>query len=516
MKKLILIFLSVAFSINVWADKNPFRKLTTSIDKVKGQSKYNFKYVRKTAGTINVPTLTKESIWDPFSSIWYPNTSTKHVYINDLLTADYIFDYTQSDTLSRKFYTYNANKQLIEVVEQDKIGTGVYSNTNRYTYTYANNNLLVIEVLERWDEFTQSLIFENRITREVDNRGNEIAWLVENYQNGNWEVDFGFKSIITYLNNTDLKYTSRIDSAYFSQTNKFEIDFAELIKYDSNNNIETIKYYSVPALSDTLQLRSIDSVYYSNNVPILYVSYNNFNNILKKEYKVDNIIWHNYNSNLSLFDNIPETSTESTWNGSTWNLFGRGINTFPDNYGSIIGIEETYIINNFVPNKRFKELYDFSFRNTELSEEIYNSNLSSWELNYGSKRTLQYDGSTNVILETYYSVDQASNLWLEEIMFEYSNYITISTGINHASQPLVATLYPNPSMDGHVSINVNMEAASVLTIKITDLKGSVVYTDKKELGKGLNTVELSNLQQGLYLVELSTEFGVARTKLAVN
>ena len=44
----------------------------------------------------------------------------------------------------------------------------------------------------------------------------------------------------------------------------------------------------------------------------------------------------------------------------------------------------------------------------------------------------------------------------------------------------------------------------------------MVYTDKKELGKGLNTVELSGLQQGMYVVEMSTEYGVARTKLVIN
>ncbi len=61
-----------------------------------------------------------------------------------------------------------------------------------------------------------------------------------------------------------------------------------------------------------------------------------------------------------------------------------------------------------------------------------------------------------------------------------------------------------------------MESASELSIKVTDLKGSVVYTNRKELGEGLNTVELSGLQQGLYLVELITEYGVARTKLIVR
>ena len=61
-----------------------------------------------------------------------------------------------------------------------------------------------------------------------------------------------------------------------------------------------------------------------------------------------------------------------------------------------------------------------------------------------------------------------------------------------------------------------MEAASALSIKITDLKGSVVYTDVRELGEGMNTIELHGLQQGLYVVVLSSEYGVARVKLAVN
>ena len=89
-------------------------------------------------------------------------------------------------------------------------------------------------------------------------------------------------------------------------------------------------------------------------------------------------------------------------------------------------------------------------------------------------------------------------------------------GINTNEKTIEAKLYPNPSADGKVSVNVNMEAASALSIKITDIKGSVVYSDRKDLGKGLSTVELKDLEQGMYLVELRTEYGINTSKLIVK
>ncbi len=77
-------------------------------------------------------------------------------------------------------------------------------------------------------------------------------------------------------------------------------------------------------------------------------------------------------------------------------------------------------------------------------------------------------------------------------------------------------LFPNPSSNGNVSLQVNLLEASALNIKITDMKGSVVYTDDRKLGKGLNTVELKNLEQGIYIVELNTEYGISIAKLVVQ
>ena len=49
--------------------------------------------------------------------------------------------------------------------------------------------------------------------------------------------------------------------------------------------------------------------------------------------------------------------------------------------------------------------------------------------------------------------------------------LPLHLAFNTFKNTLEVKLYPNPSADGRVSVNVNMESASELSIKITDLKG---------------------------------------------
>jgi hypothetical protein len=148
--------------------------------------------------------------------------------------------------------------------------------------------------------------------------------------------------------------------------------------------------------------------------------------------------------------------------------------------------------------------------------ERYDATTSEWNINNADSSTLVYDSNNNIIELAKVRYNSLLNFWENTEKQEYFDFITISTGLNTSKNTLEVKLFPNPSANGKVSVNINMEVASELSIKITDLKGSVVYIDVRNLGKGLNTVELSGLQQGMYVVEMSTEYGVARTKLAVN
>jgi len=200
----------------------------------------------------------------------------------------------------------------------------------------------------------------------------------------------------------------------------------------------------------------------------------------------------------------------------TWRLSDRMSTSFIDGFGSNVELVEEYKSNNWTAVDRSTERFNARGYKILDKYERYDATTSEWNINNADSSTLVYDNNNNIIELAKVRYNSLLNFWENTEKQEYFDFITISTGFYTSKNTLEVKLYPNPSADGKVSVNVKMEAASELSIKITDLKGSIVYTDVRNLGEGLNTVELSGLQQGMYVVVLSSEYGVARVKLAVK
>jgi hypothetical protein len=515
MKRSLLVIAGIAMSVFAVAQSNPFNKIMdkrAALEKMKG----NAFVLPKVLGTETVPTLTKQSYWDVFNSSWMPIQAQKNIYQNDLLIESYQLTYQLNDTSGRVFYTYNAKKQLIGMLGEYKFSPGVYLPSYRYTITYSNNDLKSVVLAEAYDSFTQTWTPNSRQTEEVDTRGATTRYISEMYNNNMWEVQFAYALSISYLNNTD-KMVELIDSVYDFNTNTFEANYKTSKNYNANGEVIDINNYTFDG--SNLVLVERDSVFYTAGLPTKLVGYDYdaISNTFTKNRKFEDLVWNNFNPNTDIFNNEPNAYVLSAWDNNAWIFDERLSTTFPDNFGSYINLTEVYNSNSvWVNSSRYRETFDSKFNAIEYIDENYSTQTNQWETRYGEKFYFQYDASNNITERINEQFNSSNNAFEKVNKYEYSDFITISTGFQTTKNTLETTLFPNPSIDGEVSINVNIEASSVLTIKITDLKGSVVYTDKKELGNGLNTVELSGLQKGLYVVELSTEFGVARAKLAVN
>lgn len=514
MKKILLVLLGIGIATFSMANDNWYNKKVVNKKPIQNECMVD-EAKRSIVATPMAPTIIRESMWDPFTSVWAPTSHTVHVYANNLIVIEYELGSNLSDTSRRRTFTYNSNQKLIQVLIQDWQSPGKYANVQRNTFNYFNNNLGTINSTEFYDQGLKDWVYTSRRTIELDTRSNQIKNIYENYSNGMWRMGNASSRGIIYLNDTSSKILDQVDSTYYILSNKLEPSTRTLRTYNTNNQIETEKFYSVPKPTDTLILRSIDSLYYTNNELSYYISYDVNNNILTKDYKVDSLVWLNYNPNLEFYENNYLQAIESSWNGNAWKKDSRVKISYPDNFGSSIILLELYTNSWFLEN-RISEIYDSKLNLIEQSQESYDAITSTWTYTDGNKKLIVYDASNYIIEEIISGINSITNTWGNLIKLEYLNYINISTGINTTNNTIEATLYPNPSADGKVSVNVNMEAASTLNIKVVDLKGSVVYTDKKELGKGLNTVELSGLQQGMYVVESSSEAGVSRVKLVVQ
>ena len=113
----------------------------------------------------------------------------------------------------------------------------------------------------------------------------------------------------------------------------------------------------------------------------------------------------------------------------------------------------------------------------------------------------------------YNVTDSAYNFVRKE---EYSEFITITTGLNNTDKVIETKLFPNPSTNGIVNIDLKLEKASSVAIELVDINGRLVNVQHIDLGQGLNTVELNGLNKGMYFVIITSDYGVSRTKLLVK
>lgn len=461
-----------------------------------------------------VPTLIKNYGWSDSLMNWEGESREEYTYENDRIKNVVTFDINRIDTISRLTLTYNADNYLLFYYLEVYSETGEFIPQTRIYYEYENNYQKMTVTTEVFASFLNQWIPTTKFSNEKINNGETSRTTNYVYFGGIWSVGSGYSYTIKKLNNNSSKVSEYIDSILNTNLGQYEFYYKESRVYDANENAIAIVY--TENVNGTNKITEIDSIYYVNNVPSELIIAIADLGAPRKSYKYGNMVWQNYNSNKDLNENRLTDYVGYAFTGNSWRFNDRTTTTFTDNFGSNIALNEEYIANTWTPTERFTQQYNRKAYLIFDRIEKYNANESKWDTTNGNRWIVEYDVNDN-IAEVAQSIYNPFLLAWENLeKQEYLNYITITTGINSQTRTIQTKLYPNPSADGRVSVNVNLEAASELNIKITDLKGSKIYTDKKALGKGLTTVELKELQQGAYVVELSTSYGLSRIKLLVQ
>jgi hypothetical protein len=126
----------------------------------------------------------------------------------------------------------------------------------------------------------------------------------------------------------------------------------------------------------------------------------------------------------------------------------------------------------------------------------WNSGSGSWD--YSTKRDLEYNNDNDVTVEwdSVYTQFQNPNHW--DISAKITNYygcaLTVN-GINEAAADKIS-LYPNPT-SGIIQLDLNTESDNKI-LTITDMNSKTLQTQMAN--KGLNTINVTNLATGLYLL----------------
>ncbi|HSH66027.1 MAG TPA: C1 family peptidase, partial [Bacteroidia bacterium] len=96
----------------------------------------------------------------------------------------------------------------------------------------------------------------------------------------------------------------------------------------------------------------------------------------------------------------------------------------------------------------------------------------------------------------------------------YMIYKDATTGIDEAPVSSAATVYPNPIVNGKLSVNLaNFENNQAITITIHDVQGKIVY-QQQEKQNGKVDIDAQAFSNGMYFVNVSSANRTENYKVA--
>ncbi len=144
---------------------------------------------------------------------------------------------------------------------------------------------------------------------------------------------------------------------------------------------------------------------------------------------------------------------------------------------------------------------------------VYNSNINVSNANTGGTFL-----STNRV---YYWRVRAFGTYVTGTNFTVENKFTTGTAnsVNEIQGIEAFTVSPNPvSQSAQVELRLSSENAFEANLRWTNIAGQVVKTSKTQFNSGLNAqlLDISELNQGLYILTIESEKGVLNKKIIVN
>jgi hypothetical protein len=87
----------------------------------------------------------------------------------------------------------------------------------------------------------------------------------------------------------------------------------------------------------------------------------------------------------------------------------------------------------------------------------------------------------------------------------------------HNPSGLTITTYPNPAVSS-VNVTYRLNKSSMVRINVTDMPGRIVRTSSGQMDAGKHGLEFetSTLSNGIYFIEVATEFGKESTRFTVS
>lgn len=461
-----------------------------------------------------LPMLETFDSWDSIHNVWNNSANFSYQYtalglISERLQMDMHFNEKYKEVFT---YDHNGNKTEMVYYLKDTLLNN-WNPSYRNVIQYYKPGLESLNQLEVWNKNKNQWDISSRAKKEYTEWNDISLSTYEQVIDSDTILSVGEKTDYVYdLNNKKIKETF---IKYDTDTKTWDSVLSFYSLYNSKGSIaqQEIDLYNLQ--TNVWQKLKKQTYTYNQQDTLIQVGtyqYNPQNNSWENKELYDQIKWIEWTGDANDEDNIL-SYVYKNWNTST-NLYDTSktyYKNITDAFGSNTITILRYKSGMLLPEQQFTTVVDQNKNRTYF--QIQTGQNEEWILTYEEKTDFTYNTDSGIVERIDWVFNFNINALEKQTRTQYKNFLTLGIEKENA---LNFNIYPNPSNTGMVSINVKMEQASYLTIRVIDLKGSLVSTKTKSLNKGLNTIELDGLQHGMYLVELNTEFGVARTKLAVN
>jgi hypothetical protein len=233
-------------------------------------------------------------------------------------------------------------------------------------------------------------------------------------------------------------------------------------------------------------------------------TYANINNTDSMTVHIDKA---NYTNKLFAYHNMLLDSTMNREPNTKWDVLFTRYGAFYTQFGQTIFSTNTGVLSH--PLTLTSKVKGVAISQAEPG--VYTHNLTGigtdWKENPGPGQpnfrvydSLSYftktlgDREDKLVFETFRGASTGV------IIFNKTN-IKLGTGLSKVQANNAISMYPNPAED---VVNINLKTASINTVKIISVVGAEIEAD---FNRSNNTIEVSHLKPGIYLLSITTGSG---------
>jgi hypothetical protein len=450
--------------------------------------------------------------WDSTQQKWINVGNLKLSYTNDGNESERIVLDTSMIENSRELLFYNAQNLVSEVVYQNKKITG-WANSARVLRAYTNSGIVTEDFYQTWDSTTNSWINYRRLISAYDSHDQLTERRTDDYENGNWVIKFGRKSIFEYDQDHIIKETGLVynttdsdwDTTYkvFSQFSDDLLDNAITQVLDTMGNWINVQRqtYSHDSLGILREVKTDQ--------------YNQIANEWRNYDLYKDITWVEWIGNEN--GPIIESYLYKTWDATSTSYVNNKMYEvdIPDNNGSYIITNESFKNNVWVPFDRQTILLD-DHKNRTLFRKEDNLN-DQWNRYFERNAEYTYDSLSRLTEQIDYDWDFLLNDTYKSVRTRYSDFKEFNTGTGTDKFLNTLLVYPNPAHE-KTTIKFQTSNESLISIDVYNVMGQHNSTVLKNqfLSAGTHHYTIENLPKGIYLVRLTLDNKLITKKLVIQ